>query len=213
MTQKRISPEQKTRWPYYFIQQVPNLLVKLLEQDRCQSLERLQLVGIKLNLRASAPLETTAVRDGDFLELNGSIDAAGLVIACSIKYYVRGARKFYRVPKEGDGTLQRLEMEALGADDIRDFFDEVGQLNSMLYDAPLAQLRGEKLEVPSQMIAWFMLEHALDIARDPCATFELSFHRAIDAGEPLTAGYRWRDAELVLELATKNGTAAVLIAF
>lgn len=206
----KFSSEPLWRWPHDGARQLADMLVLLLRQDCCQSLERLQLVAMGFSRKASVQAGVEMVQRGDFLELCGPLDGDGQDLSCHVKYFVRGARKFYRMQEPALEGAARSALPPISADDIRDYFAALLQPNSLLHDAQLSQLLGKNLTVPSQMLAALLIELALDRACDG-ASFELTFHRVVKADEPLSVAFTMDDQQCTVALNTEHGVAVVLV--
>lgn len=96
-------------WSAKALKLLPQMLIKLLEQKNCQSLERLQLVQVDFKLEAPLNEEEIVLskkhiflvdEDDQFMTLSGHITQQEQnIISLSVKYFKRGEKKFFKWDK------------------------------------------------------------------------------------------------------------------
>ncbi len=154
-------------WPKALVAALPKLLTKLIALDSCQSLERLQLIGLNIHLldkkAASEPeiLDTSLKKEGNKLQLFGKLKGPKAEI--TINYFMRGARKFHRVEPKIIDDLKEKPIE-ISMGDVADFFKNIGQENNFFYDQALSELNGiNRPVIPTLVLIDLLLQQTKDV--------------------------------------------------
>lgn len=200
----------KKHWHEALVAALPKLLTELVAPSSCQSLERLQLIGLTINLLDKKADEepvfaTDLKKDGNKLHLLGKLNGPKAEVI--ISYFMRGAKKFYRVePKAID--ISNEKSMTITMDDVADFFKNIGQDNSFFYDQALSELNGiTKPVIPTLVLINLLLEEAKDVLGQNFS-FDFIFAPKIEQNISIarahsSQGFYWAllvDGEKALEL-------------
>lgn len=207
-------------WPLYLVSALPQLLAKLLDQEFGESLERIQVVSVAINLVGKS-LENSKPEFRDikisradgpnsFLMLSGDLlvgETKALDIA--INYFVRGQRKFFKPAHAVLSLTKKLALFAISKEDVASFFNELEQGNSLWFQQKLAELNGRASpSVPSQMMVALLLSHGLRIfANDSYKHFHISFLKSVKIGQEVAMAYGHNQDGLHLVVATDQEPA------
>jgi hypothetical protein len=200
MTKNHI--KQLPSWPATLVKNMPGLLVKLLEQKTGESLERLQLIDIdikvlpKADSKAPSLWEKVAMdrssegRD-NFLSLQGHL-AGPEPLVVQVKYFVRGARKFYRPDVAISSGLSPSPWLAIEREWVIKNLKDYGQENSSFTEQALAQLNGrQEVQVPSHLLLGEVLEETLkqwSIEKAELTHFVVRFLAGVSLSRHLSRG-------------------------
>lgn len=177
-------------WPKALVAALPKLLTKLIALDSCQSLERLQLIGLNIHLldkkAESEPfIETGLKKEGNKLQLFGKLNGPKAEI--TVNYFMRGARKFHRVEPKTIEAEKEKSIE-ISLSDVAHFFKNIGQENSFFYDQALSELNGiKRLVIPTLVLINLLLEEAQDVLGQNYA-FDFIFAPKIEQSLKIASG-------------------------
>jgi hypothetical protein len=202
------------RWPWALVKNFSSVFMPLMAQGSLVSLERLQLVNIAIALCAHgiSSASMTKDNDGNFMSVTESIVlATNLYAECRVRFFVRGRQQYFKHPAQKT-ALPTIMLSPVSEAAIEVFMNELGQVNSALYDREIARLSGrEKVLVPSLMVISCCLEYALNVAPlNPPTQFELDFFSAVGAGDQLAVGHVVNDSELSVALYATDKLAVTL---
>lgn len=197
----------------------PSLLEYLLDQEHGESLERLQLVSINLELDApnlpSTSIKRTKIAHDNFLELESTLSLdENKSIKISINYFIRGARKYFKMSPEQSFLGDIVAVEKISALKIKDFFTKLGTANNFFYDADLAELNGHpQIIIPSEAIIAWLLHYCLTLwpnTKNSLTSFNLNFYSALLVNQELNLGQELDNQALKLVLYAQENVAVVL---
>jgi hypothetical protein len=151
-------------WLKPILKLLPQALTELLSPRQGESLERLQLIKISID-RPLKPFDEMSLfslhnvcigrfTDGDnFLSLSFLVQKDGEEFSkVEIIYFVRGQKKYFLGKSDTLGVLTTVGEWLCGPEDIRGFFADIEQENTMLHEEKLASLARTSLTVPSVMV-------------------------------------------------------------
>lgn len=203
-------------WPRLLARALPSLLYPLVDQRSCQSLERLQVVSLSIDM-IKAPVRSDAINtnsrmshpngDEEFLELTEDLLLGnGDILRCTLLYFVRGKRRYFQQAQVHLGGEISV-LSTINPGDIKTFYEALGQPSSALYVGELAELAGRaRVIVPIPMLVTIVLEHVL--ACLPRAHhFHVSFLRAIKGGQHMSMIHRIDNNDLHAAIETSEGPA------
>ena len=159
--------ESLNEWTSSLMQEIPQMLVKLLDQKNGESIERLQLVDVEISLgkknqgETISQLKRYSSANNNFIHVCSFIYDHSLDIR--IAYFVRGQKKFYQPTAQ---MSQQFLWEAWMSIDrawVHNALKDAGQENSALSSLELAQLYGRKdIQIPSQLVLFLLIKEALE---------------------------------------------------
>lgn len=190
----------KNTWPWILAKALPDLLQHLCSHNKAPSLERMQLVDIKIDLH-----DDVAILDGqasfanvgininhpakDRLVLSGDlISGSSHVLSLTVGYFLRGERQFLKT-NPLDLVFIKNEVHVKEAD-IKSFFSSIDQDNNYFYDQALSHLNGRPMpSIPSQMILAWLLHYILSSDTPTLYRgFYFAFHAGISLKSRLEVG-------------------------
>lgn len=215
-----LTQDLRQEWLLSLTRAWPNILVALLDQAEGESLERLQLVSLELAIilgsqnlkKANLKRVNAGVENFLILESALSVDE-NKSVHISIKYFIRGARKYYKAPISEDLPAGFIQVSKIEASHIKEFFARCGQENSFFYDHDLAELNGHpEVIVPTQAIIAWLVNYALGIwqAESRNLSFRFNFYAAVYVHQELSLGYELDAQKLKLALYAGENLAVFL---
>ncbi len=193
---------------------LPSLLVRLLDQAEGESLERLQLLAIKIEIgeessasSAWQKLKSERLKEGkdNFLILSGETNQ-GQPLKISLRYFVRGLKKYFILANE-ERAENFKPWRSFGAAWIAQRLKELGQDNPIFYDQKLAELNGrQEILVPNHLLFGEMVKEAFKGAGSfsTIHTIEAEFHKSIKIDEELLVEETLHENGLELRLKSES---------
>jgi len=185
----------------------------LLDQAQGESLERLQLVSVDLELTPKCPnldeqnIKRTSAGVDNFLILESTLSIDENSSAkIRVNYFIRGARKYFKTP-----VIPMLPHALIPVKKIE--CADLGQENSIFYDQALAELNGHpEIIVPSEAIIAWLVNYALGIwpEQRENLVFRLNFYAAVFVHQELSLGQELSENKLLIALYAGENTAVVL---
>lgn len=192
-------------WSEAFFRSMPRMLARMLSASSVISLERLQLLGLSIEMipgqhlhegEGSSSIELSTDEGGrdQRLYLANELSVADeSLLKVRLEYFVRGARKYFlpHIPLLEEGETRYVS--GIDKGEIQDFFERLGLDNDALYDEKISRLLGKRAPaVPSQMVMAMLFDNLSLLAQERGLMFDglnLSFRRSIKLGEALTLRY------------------------
>lgn len=209
-------------WPPILAKALPALLQALLDQKNGESLERLQLINVKLSFEENRnsdempkpTLSRLSEGQNKFLMLEGKFKLSS-IFACKIiiTYFVRGQKKYFKHELILSKPNSWLKPERIELSQIHEFFAALKQSNTFFDDPSLSELNGRaQVLVPNEMLILKMLELAqgLKPAISAKTSFVFSFIHSLEAKKDFRFGLIQEANKLNISLYADESLIAML---
>ena len=200
--------ELKNHWLNNLATAWSQILISLLDQEHGESLERLQLVSVDIEILTQninsqkAHLSRISEAQNNFLVLTSYID----FLKITIKYFIRGARKYYK-PQEINLSGELINLDPIKINNIQDFFT-----NNYFYDKDLQELNGyTNIIIPNHIIIIGLIQECL--RNHNYKNFNFTFYRALFCEQNINLVKYLEADTLTLGLQTQDNLAVIVKAY